>query len=127
MLMADGIGSDRQLELGAPGVSTMSEPQPADITAQTTRGALAGAETMRPLIKPAEMARYLEVSRAWVYRAAEEGRIPSIRLGGPDGPLRFVPDDVEQWLREARARWTPGMRINPAEGTRAESPSLRIV
>jgi excisionase family DNA binding protein len=60
------------------------------------------------LLKPAEVCRLLSVSRTWVYAAASEGRIPSIRLGGPEGPLRFVPADIEQWLQEARAVWTPG-------------------
>ncbi|MBV9418107.1 MAG: helix-turn-helix domain-containing protein [Solirubrobacterales bacterium] len=45
---------------------------------------------MEPL-KPNDVARQLAVSRAWVYEAARTGRIPSVRIGGPDGPLRFVP------------------------------------
>jgi excisionase family DNA binding protein len=60
------------------------------------------------LLKPAEVCRLLAVSRTWVYAAASDGRIPSIRLGGPEGPLRFVRTDVEQWLQKARAEWTPG-------------------
>lgn len=60
------------------------------------------------LLKPSEVCRLLAVSRTWVYAAASEGRIPSIRLGGPEGPLRFVRADIEQWLQEARAEWTPG-------------------
>jgi excisionase family DNA binding protein len=60
------------------------------------------------LLKPADVCRLLAVSRTWVYAAASEGRIPSIRLGGPEGPLRFVRADIEQWLQEARAEWTPG-------------------
>jgi excisionase family DNA binding protein len=49
----------------------------------------------------------LAVSRAWVYEAARSGRIPSVRIGGEDGPLRFVPDDVDRWLADARAEWSP--------------------
>ena len=52
----------------------------------------------------------LAVSRTWVYAAAADGRLPSIRLGGPEGPLRFIRDDVEAWLEEQRAVWTPGRR-----------------
>ena len=66
------------------------------------------AATDNGLLKPAEVCRLLAVSRTWVYAAAADGRIPSIRLGGPDGPLRFVRADVEQWLQAARAEWTPG-------------------
>jgi predicted DNA-binding transcriptional regulator AlpA len=47
------------------------------------------------------------VSRAWVYEAARTGRIPSVRLGGEDGPLRFIEADIDQWLSEARAAWHP--------------------
>jgi hypothetical protein len=31
-----------------------------------------------------------------------------VRIGGPDGPLRFVPEDLDAWLNEARAAWRPG-------------------
>ena len=63
---------------------------------------------MTDLLRPSEVARRLGVSRSWLYAAAADGRIPAIRLGGPDGPLRFVPDDLERWLAEARAAWRPG-------------------
>jgi excisionase family DNA binding protein len=59
------------------------------------------------LLKPNDVAARLAVSRAWVYEAAKSGRIPSGRIGGPDGPLRFVPEDIERWLAEARAGWLP--------------------
>ena len=60
------------------------------------------------LMKPAEVAALLKVSRTWVYAAATDGRLPAVRLGGPDGPLRFIREDVEAWLDEARRTWTPG-------------------
>jgi predicted DNA-binding transcriptional regulator AlpA len=56
----------------------------------------------RDLIRPAEMVRKLGVSRSWLYDAAKGGRIPSIRIGGPQGPLRFVPEDIERWLDQTR-------------------------
>ena len=59
------------------------------------------------LLKPQEVARRLGVSRSWLYAAAGDGRIPSIRLGGADGPLRFVPEDLERWIAEARAATRP--------------------
>lgn len=62
------------------------------------------------LMKPSEVALMLRVSRSWVYDAAADGRLPAVRLGGPDGPLRFVRDDIEHWLESARAAWTPGRR-----------------
>jgi excisionase family DNA binding protein len=54
------------------------------------------------------VARRLGVSRTWLYAAAKDGRIPSIRIGGPDGPLRFVPADLDVWLDQARGAWRPG-------------------
>jgi excisionase family DNA binding protein len=63
-----------------------------------------------PLLRPAEVARALGVSRSWLYDAAKSGRIPSVRIGGLDGPVRFVPEDLERWLAEERAAWTPGRR-----------------
>ena len=54
------------------------------------------------LLKPAEVARRLGVSRTWLYEAARTGRIPSIRLGDESGPLRFVEHDLDDWLAQAR-------------------------
>jgi excisionase family DNA binding protein len=63
----------------------------------------------RPSLKrPGEVAVDLAVSRTWVYDAANAGRIPSIRIGGEDGPLRFVEEDVDRWIDEARKAWQPG-------------------
>jgi excisionase family DNA binding protein len=59
------------------------------------------------LLKPSEVARMLQVSRTWLYDAAKDGRIPSVRLGGPHGPVRFVEQDIEQWLERARQGWRP--------------------
>jgi excisionase family DNA binding protein len=59
-------------------------------------------------MKPTAVAAQLGVSRSWLYEAAKTGRIPSIRIGGEDGPLRFVPEDVQNWLDDARANWMPG-------------------
>jgi excisionase family DNA binding protein len=57
------------------------------------------------LLKPSEVAQRLGVSRSWLYDAAKEGRIPSLRLGSTDGPLRFSAVDLEAWLMRARS-WT---------------------
>ena len=65
---------------------------------------------MQKLLKPTEVADRLSVSRAWVYEAAKVGRIPAIRIGGDEGPLRFVAQDIEAWLADARSRWMPGSR-----------------
>jgi excisionase family DNA binding protein len=59
------------------------------------------------LLRPTEVARRLGVSRTWLYEAARDGRIPSVRIGGPHGPLRFVPQDIDEWIDRARAAWRP--------------------
>lgn len=65
-------------------------------------------ETPSPLLRPSDVARQLGVSTSWLYEAAKEGRIPSVRLGRPDGPLRFVEADLVAWLERARSGWRPG-------------------
>ena len=62
-----------------------------------------GIDLTRQLLRPSEVAVKLQVSRTWVYAAATDGRLPSVRLGGPKGPLRFFADDIDGWLDEARA------------------------
>ena len=63
---------------------------------------------MEALLKPVDVARRLGVSRSWLYAAAADGRIPCVRLGAPDGPIRFLTADLESWLDAARAAWRPG-------------------
>jgi excisionase family DNA binding protein len=43
-----------------------------------------------------DVARYLKVSRSWVYQRAEAGLLPCFRLGGL---LRFEPDKVRAFAR----------------------------
>ncbi|MBA3807255.1 MAG: helix-turn-helix domain-containing protein [Solirubrobacterales bacterium] len=83
----------------------------------------AQSQTTLALLKPTVLAAQLGVSRSWLYEAAKTGRIPSIRIGGEDGPLRFVPEDVQQWLDDARAQWTPG-RSTRATRLAAEIPPI---
>jgi hypothetical protein len=59
--------------------------------------------------------------------AAKSGRIPSVRLGGPSGPVRFVPEEIERWLENERRAWLPGSSSRQATaGVRSESPQLLI-
>lgn len=66
------------------------------------------ATALEILLKPGEVAAQLGVSRSWLYEAAKDGRLPSIRLGGPNGPLRFVEADLVEWIERARSAWMPG-------------------
>ena len=43
-----------------------------------------------------DVARYLKVSRSWVYQRAEAGMLPCLRLGGL---LRFDPEKVRAFAR----------------------------
>jgi len=63
---------------------------------------------LETLLKPGAVAFRLGVSRSWLYEAAKDGRMPSIRLGGPHGPLRFVESDLVAWIERARDAWQPG-------------------
>ncbi len=92
---------------------------------------------MRELLRPAEVCRLLGVSRSWLYQAAIDGRIPSVRLGGPDGPVRFDPEELERWLEAARGGWRPldtgaetlrraARRVTLAQGTPGDGRQERF-
>src|SRR3954454_7981716 len=54
------------------------------------------------LLKPSEVVELLGVSRSWLYDAANSGRIPCVRLGSSDGPVRFRLRELEAWIEEGR-------------------------
>ena len=76
------------------------------------------------LLKPAEVAAQLGVSRTWLYDAARAGRIPSIRIGGANGPLRFVREDLQRWIDHARAEWTPGRPVRQTHSASLDLPDI---
>jgi predicted DNA-binding transcriptional regulator AlpA len=80
------------------------------------------------LLKPSELARCLGVSRSWLYDAAKTGRVPSIRIGGPDGPLRFIPQDIDRWIDQARKERMLGEdhQAGAARVARLESRRRRV-
>jgi excisionase family DNA binding protein len=57
-----------------------------------------------PLLKASDVMEALSISRRLVYQMAQDGRLPCVRVGGPDGPLRFKPDDLERLLDEWERR-----------------------
>jgi excisionase family DNA binding protein len=63
--------------------------------------------TTQALLRPHEVCDMLGVSRSWLYQAAADGRIPHVRPGSDDGPIRFLASDIEQWFEDAQLRW-PG-------------------
>ena len=54
-----------------------------------------------------DVARFLKVSRSWVYQKAEAGELPYLRIGGL---VRFEPETVRAW---ARREPLPAARIVP--------------
>ena len=47
-----------------------------------------------------DVARLLKASTSWVYKAAEKGELPCIRIGAM---LRFEPAAIRAWLAARRA------------------------
>jgi excisionase family DNA binding protein len=88
--------------------------------------ALAVIRGVSHLLKSSEVVRRLGTSRSWLYQSAKDGRIPSIRLGGEDGPLRFVEEDLERWIDEARAAWRPGGTPVPTRSRHAARPRQNV-
>lgn len=54
-----------------------------------------------------DVARFLKVSRSWVYQKAEAGELPYLRIGGL---VRFEPETVRAWARRVPL---PAARIVP--------------
>lgn len=57
-----------------------------------------------------DVAAYLKVSRSWVYLHAEDGSIPSVRIGGL---RRFLPDQVRAYARGERTCPSPVLPFRP--------------
>lgn len=55
-----------------------------------------------------DVARFLKVSRSWVYQKAEAGELPSLRVGGL---VRFEPATVRAWARGERPPATRVLRL----------------
>lgn len=53
--------------------------------------------TTRPLLDVRQAAALLSVSTRTVYTLVAKGQLPYARVGGS---LRFVPEVLEQWLRD---------------------------
>lgn len=53
-----------------------------------------------PLWKVQDVARFLSMSSSWVYKEAEAGRLPCVRIGAA---LRFWPEEIRAFLARQRA------------------------
>jgi len=54
-------------------------------------------EGSEPLWDVRDVSRYLRASRSWIYKAAERGHLPTVRVGAL---LRFVPEDIRRYVSE---------------------------
>lgn len=68
---------------------------------EATEAADVSPQPVEPMIEAPEVARLLSVSRAWVYKAADEGRIPHYRIGTR---VRFRVSEIEDWLAREGAQ-----------------------
>jgi excisionase family DNA binding protein len=61
-----------------------------------------------PLLTVSELGLWLGIAPKTLYRWAEQGEIPSLKVGGR---LRFRPKVVERWLDEQQQEARPGHRV----------------
>jgi excisionase family DNA binding protein len=54
-----------------------------------------------------DVARFLRVSRSWVYQRAQAGLLPSVKLGGA---LRFEPAAIRAYVASGRGPDVPPAR-----------------
>jgi predicted DNA-binding transcriptional regulator AlpA len=71
-----------------------------------------GTQVEPGLWRAADVARFLSMSQQWVYKQAELGALPCVRLGAS---LRFHPGDVRSWLE--RQRSSAGRVVNLRSST----------
>jgi predicted DNA-binding transcriptional regulator AlpA len=90
----------------------MDSPSIVDEETTTAVFLQPGGEAHRPstraggrsgLWNPTDVARFLQVSRSWVYQKVEAGLLPVIRLPG-SSLLRFEPEAIRAF---ARGEWLP--------------------
>ena len=65
-----------------------------------------------PLMKAADVARLLNMSTSWVFKAAERGTLPCVRIGAA---LRFKPQDIQRFISSLNSQ---GATVHPLHSTR---------
>jgi excisionase family DNA binding protein len=63
---------------------------------------------MGRLVTAVEIGARLGVPRSWVYRAARNGELPSVRCGRY---RRFDVEDVDRWIEEQKQRPSAGAAV----------------
>jgi excisionase family DNA binding protein len=79
----------------------------------------------RPLLTALEVQELLHIDRSTVYRMAEDGRLPAIRVGRS---WRFPADRIEALLDSSQAEGsTPSHGAHPAPASSSGGPTLSVV
>lgn len=82
----------------------------AKSTEMVERTAAPAAVAIEELWTADETAKFLRVSRPWVYMRAEAGLLPHLRVGGL---LRFEPATIKAFIRQDRVSSTEALaRLN---------------
>ena len=55
---------------------------------------------METFLTPDELSKMLKVSRVWVYKLCDQGRIPFFRVAGK--VIRFRAEEIQAWMEEGR-------------------------
>jgi predicted DNA-binding transcriptional regulator AlpA len=63
-----------------------------------------------PLWTAVDVARFLQVSRSWVYARCEAGLLPCLRVGGL---VRFVPQQIREFASAGAAPAAPAAVFPP--------------
>lgn len=67
---------------------------------EVTDVTMTAIEQADPLLTPAQVAERLNVPQSWVYRAARESTLPSVKVGRW---VRFRPVDIDDYIRKGGA------------------------
>lgn len=74
---------------------------------------------METFLTPEELAKSLKVSRVWVYKLVNEGRIPFFRLAGK--VIRFDPKEIGEWMGKSRGEKYHRDKDNEKKGAKSEA------
>jgi excisionase family DNA binding protein len=55
---------------------------------------------LETFLTPDELSKRLKISRVWIYKLCDQGRIPFFRLAGK--VIRFREEEIESWMEQGR-------------------------
>jgi excisionase family DNA binding protein len=72
-------------------------------------------------LTPEELSKALKISRVWVYKLCDQGRIPFFRLAGK--VIRFDAQEIKKWMEESRGEKYRRDKGNEKEGAKGRGPA----